>query len=81
MLLITCPVCAITADETEFACGGIYEQENGSRTYARGVTREWWLCEAGCGTWFGMARHTGNHRILGCWARGDEPPPFPEETS
>lgn len=79
MLLITCPVCAISADETEFTCGGPYAQD-GPQAYRRGVVREWWLCEAGCGTWFGMARHNGNHRIFGCWTRGNEPPAFPEET-
>lgn len=79
MLLITCPVCSITTDETEFACGGLYGTTIDRRTYARGVSREWWLCEAGCGSWFGMQRHNGNQRILATWARGEEPPPFPDE--
>ena len=81
MLLITCPVCAIAADETEFSCGGFYAPNGKRRTYVRGIVREWWLCEAGCGTWFGMARHTGNQRIFATWARGHEPGPFPGEAT
>jgi sarcosine oxidase delta subunit len=69
MLLITCPICAITADETEFYHGGPAASE---RTYTRGLIQEWWLCEAGCGTWFGMTRHTGNQRIVAVWTPGDE---------
>jgi sarcosine oxidase delta subunit len=70
MLLITCPACSITADETEFACGGPYSPEN--RIYGRGLMQEWWLCEAGCGTWFGMTRHAGNQRIVATWLTSDE---------
>jgi sarcosine oxidase delta subunit len=70
MLLITCPACAITADETEFSCGGLYAPDQ--RIYARGLTQEWWLCEAGCGSWFGMTRHTANQRIVATWLPGDE---------
>jgi len=81
MLLITCPVCAVTAEETEFSCGGPYAPPGHGRLYMRGVVREWWLCEAGCGSWFGLARHSVNQRILGVWAAGKEPPPFPGETA
>ena len=72
MLLITCPVCTITADETEFSCGGLYAPER-QRIYVRGVVRESWLCAAGCGTWFGLARHTASQRVVASWARGEEP--------
>ena len=78
MLLITCPACAIEADETAFQCDGLYNPER-TRPYTRGIVREWWLCEAGCGTWFGMARHNANQRILATWLPGDAPPPFEDE--
>jgi sarcosine oxidase delta subunit len=79
MLLITCPVCAVKADETEFANGGLYAQPGARDRYARGIVREWWLCESGCGSWFGMARHAGNQRIFAVWERGREPELFPGE--
>lgn len=73
MLLITCPVCAVAADETEFSYGGPAVSD---RTYVRGLMQEWWLCEAGCGSWFGLTRHTANQRIVAVWTpREDAPSP------
>lgn len=81
MLLITCPVCSIAGDETEFACGGLYTAPGDKRVYARGVSREWWNCESGCGSWFGLARHTGNQRIAAIWVPGEEPGALPGEVA
>ena len=81
MLLITCPVCAVTNEETEFSCGGLYAPPGETRHYTRGVVREYWLCAAGCGSWFGLARHSVNQRILGSWTIGKEPPPLAGETA
>ena len=69
MLLISCPICGIATDETEFAHG---EPAGSDRTYRRGLMQEWWLCEAGCGTWFGVTRHSVNQRIVAVWVPGDE---------
>ena len=80
MLLLTCPVCAITADETEFACGGLYDRGRGA-AYQRAVVREWWCCEAGCASWFGLARHTGSQRIAAVWVPGSEPEALAGEPS
>ena len=69
MLLLSCPICGIAADETEFAHGGLAGSD---RAYRRGLMQEWWLCEAGCGTWFGVTRHAVNQRIVAIWVPGDE---------
>lgn len=68
MLLVTCPVCAITADETEFSCGGAYDAHSAS--YTRGPVEEWWVCRNGCGSWFGLVRHSVNQRIHAVWRHG-----------
>ena len=81
MLLITCPVCGVKADETEFVNGGLYAQEGARDRYVRGIVREWWMCDAGCRTWFGMARHAGNQRIFATWVRGKELELFPGESA
>ncbi len=79
MLLITCPVCGVKANETEFVNGGLYGQLGPSGRYVRGIVREWWMCDSGCHSWFGMARHAANQRVFAVWARGDEPQLFPGE--
>ena len=79
MLLITCPVCAITADETEFSCGGQYDDGAQDTSYMRGPVQEWWLCRNGCGAWFGLMRHSVNQRIHSVWRHDSER--TPEETA
>jgi sarcosine oxidase subunit delta len=65
MLLITCPVCRISTDETEFVHGGVVPPAHpASSVVPRGVIRELWRCAAGCGTWFVAARHTVSQRII-----------------
>lgn len=81
MLLITCPACAIRADETHFSCGGLYTDGTAKQRYYRGIVREYWVCEAGCGTWFGLARHTSNQRIYATWLSGQEPGLFDGESA
>jgi sarcosine oxidase delta subunit len=74
MLLIRCPVCDIVADETEFASGGLQSaaEQTGVPKFPRDVVAEWWCCDRGCGSWFGLARHLSNQRIAAVW-RGHEP--------
>jgi sarcosine oxidase subunit delta len=65
MLLITCPVCRISTDETEFIHGGTFAPADETLpSVPRAVVREFWHCAAGCGTWFLAARHTVSQRIL-----------------
>ena len=70
MLLLTCPVCAITADQTEFTCGGPCES---GTPYTRGPAHEYWCCTNGCGSWFGMTRNASNQTVVAVWSPADEP--------
>ena len=89
MLLLTCPYCGVTAEETEFAPGGeAYLKRHGPgasdgdfeaymflRDNPRGVHLERWRHAYGCGKWFLTARCTVTLRVFGTWpAQSTEPP-------
>ena len=44
MLIVTCPVCGASGDETDFHAGGLHFER--------------WRCDRGCGKWFHAARDT-----------------------
>lgn len=72
MLMLTCPVCGVTAEETEFAPGGeahlkragpgssddAFEAYLFARANPRGLHFERWRHASGCGKWFHAARST-----------------------
>ena len=72
MLLLTCPYCGVTAEETEFAPGGAAhltragpgEGDDALEAYLfhranpKGVHFERWRHAYGCGKWFLVARAT-----------------------
>jgi sarcosine oxidase subunit delta len=89
MLLLTCPHCGVTAEETEFGPGGeAYLKRHGPgssdddfegymflRDNPRGVHLERWRHAYGCGKWFIAARCTVTLRVFGTWpAQTTEPP-------
>lgn len=89
MLLLTCPHCGVSAEETEFAPGGqahLRRAGPGSsdaefegymflRDNPRGVHLERWRHAYGCGKWFLAARCTVTLRVFGTWpAQTTEPP-------
>ncbi len=90
MLLITCPYCGVTAEETEFHGGGeahIKRFAAGSddvdftgylfdKKNPRGVVFERWRHVYGCGKWFHAARCSATLEIFGTYsAQIFEPPP------
>ena len=89
MLLLTCPCCGVTAEETEFANGGEahlkrfgpgssdaeYEAYMFNRKNPRGVHFERWRHAYGCGKWFLAARCTNTLEVFGTYpAQSTEPP-------
>jgi sarcosine oxidase, subunit delta len=89
MLLLTCPCCGVTAEETEFAPGGEahlkrfgpgssdadYEAYMFNRKNPRGVHFERWRHAYGCGKWFLAARCTITLEVFGTYpAQTVEPP-------
>jgi sarcosine oxidase subunit delta len=89
MLLITCPNCGVTADETELAPGGQahitrfgpgssdeeFETYLFGRSNPRGVHFERWRHAFGCGKWFHAARCTQTLEVFGTYsAQTFEPP-------
>lgn len=89
MLLITCPACGVTAEETEFAPGGeahlrrVTEGDDAAlaaylftRRNPRGVHFERWRHAHGCGKWFHLARCTETLETFGSYpAQVTEPTP------
>lgn len=90
MLLLTCPNCGVTAEETEFAPGGeahLKRMGPGSdddafadylfaRKNPRGVHFERWRHAYGCGKWFHLARCTTTLEVFGGYsAQLSAPPP------
>jgi sarcosine oxidase subunit delta len=89
MLLIDCPCCGISGEETEFAAGGeahIVRAGPGSsdadfasylfdRKNPRGVHFERWRHAFGCGKWFHMARSTQTLEVFGVYAADVTAPP------
>lgn len=82
MLLLTCPYCGVSAEETEFAAGGeahLKRHAAGSseddfsnylfsRRNVRGVHFERWRHAFGCGKWFHVARCTDTLEIFGSYS-------------
>ena len=82
MLLLTCPCCGVSAEETEFAPGGeahLKRMSPGSddiafadylfqRRNPRGVHFERWRHAFGCGKWFHVARDTATLEIYGSYS-------------
>ena len=90
MLLLTCPYCGVTAEETEFAPGGAAhltragpgEGDDALEAYLfhranpKGVHFERWRHAYGCGKWFLVARDTGTMEGFGSYpAQVSAPPP------
>lgn len=91
MLIITCPYCGVTAEETEFHAGGEAHLKRfgpGSsdadfegylflRDNVKGVTFERWRHVYGCGKWFHVARNTITLEVYGSYpADVTEPPQY-----
>ncbi|WP_298842708.1 sarcosine oxidase subunit delta [uncultured Roseobacter sp.] len=89
MLILTCPVCGVTAEETEFHAGGEahlkrygpgspdeqFEEYLFMRENPRGVHFERWRHVYGCGKWFHAARCTTTLEVFGTYpAQTLEPP-------
>ena len=89
MLLLTCPYCGVTAEETEFAAGGeahIKRFGPGSedsefegylfyRKNPAGVHFERWRHAYGCGKWFHVARSTTTLEVFGSYPADVTEPP------
>ena len=89
MMMLTCPNCGVTAEETEFHPGGeahLTRHGPGSsddefegylflRENPRGVHFERWRHAHGCGKWFHAARDTATLEVFGTYsAQTTEPP-------
>ncbi|MEQ6247617.1 sarcosine oxidase subunit delta [Sulfitobacter sp. HNIBRBA3233] len=89
MLIVSCPCCGITAEETEFHAHGeahitrhsvgasddLVEEYLFMRANPKGVHFERWRHQYGCGKWFHMARDTTTLEVFGTYsARTTEPP-------
>jgi sarcosine oxidase subunit delta len=91
MLLLTCPCCGTTAEETEFAAGGeahlkrfgpgsddaAYESYMFNRKNPRGVHFERWRHAYGCGKWFLAARDTVTMEVFATYKAQTGAPPEP----
>lgn len=89
MLLLTCPCCGITAEETEFTAGGeahlkrfgpgsddaAYESYMFNRRNPRGVHFERWRHAYGCGKWFLAARDTVTMEVFATYKAQVSGPP------
>lgn len=89
MLILTCPVCGVTAEETEFHAGGEAHlkrfgpgaSEDDFETYLftrenpRGVHFERWRHAYGCGKWFHAARCTTTLEVFGTYVAQTSAPP------
>ncbi|MGC1259934.1 MAG: sarcosine oxidase subunit delta [Jannaschia helgolandensis] len=89
MLLLTCPNCGLSVEETELAPGGQahlkrfgpestdeqFEEYMFLRDNAKGVHFERWRHAYGCGKWFLAARDTSSLQVYGTYcAQTTEPP-------
>lgn len=89
MLLLTCPNCGLTGEETEFAPGGeahlvrhgpgssddAFEEYLFLRDNAKGVHFERWRHAYGCGKWFLAARDTATLEVFGTYSAQTKAPP------
>ena len=89
MLILECPYCGVTAEETEFHGGGEahirrfgpgssdedFEGYLFNRVNPKGVHFERWRHVNGCGKWFHVARDTATLEVFGAYsAQVSEPP-------
>ena len=89
MLIVTCPCCGVTAEETEFhAHGEAHIKRFGpgssdaefhdylfAKENPKGVHFERWRHQNGCGKWFHVARCTNTLEVFGSYsAQTTEPP-------
>lgn len=89
MLLLNCPYCKLSCEETEFQAGGqahLKRQSIGSsdqefesylfvRKNPKGVHFERWQHVNGCGKWFHIARSTVTLEIFGSYSAQTLSPP------
>lgn len=90
MLLITCPCCGVTAEETEFHAGGEAHIRRAAgaddsdaalgaylfeRKNPKGLHAERWRHQYGCGKWFHVLRDTRTLEIFGTYDIQDAEPP------
>ena len=90
MLLLTCPNCGLSVEETELAPGGpahlerhgpassdaAFEEYMFLRDNTKGVHLERWRHAYGCGKWFLAARDTVTLEVFGTYhAQSKAPPP------
>jgi sarcosine oxidase, subunit delta len=90
MLLLTCPCCGVSGEETEFHPGGeahlrragpeasdeTFRDYLFQRRNPRGPHFERWRHAFGCGKWFHVARCTATLEVFGSYsAQVSEPPP------
>ncbi|MEL6582698.1 MAG: sarcosine oxidase subunit delta [Pseudomonadota bacterium] len=90
MLMLTCPYCGVTAEETEFHPGGeahlkrfgpgsddqAFADYLFTRQNPKGVHFERWRHIYGCGKWFHVARCTVTLEVFGSYpAQSLIPPP------
>ncbi len=89
MLLLTCPHCGVSGDETEFAPGGEahlkrfgpgssdgeFETYLFYRRNPKGVHFERWRHAFGCGKWFHAARCTVTMEVFGTYPADVTEPP------
>ncbi|MEM7209955.1 MAG: sarcosine oxidase subunit delta [Pseudomonadota bacterium] len=90
MLLITCPYCGDSRDESDFTYGGeahikrpldpdaLTDQEWADylfmRTNTKGYFREMWNCSSGCRRWFNAERNTVTNHFRSFYRIGEQPP-------
>ncbi|MEP5153326.1 sarcosine oxidase subunit delta [Planktotalea sp.] len=89
MLILKCPVCGVTGEETEFHAGGEahlkrhamgstddqFEEYLFMRENPKGVHFERWRHNNGCGKWFHAARCTQTLEIFGTYSAQTLEPP------
>ncbi len=89
MLILHCPNCGVTAEETEFHAGGEAHlkrfgpgsSEDDFETYLfmrenpKGVHFERWRHVNGCGKWFHVARDTVTLQVFGSYSAQTTAPP------
>lgn len=90
MLILTCPCCGVTGEETEFHAGGEahlkrhgpgssedqFEEYLFMRENPKGVHFERWRHVYGCGKWFHAARNTTTLEVYGTYAAQTLEPPI-----
>lgn len=89
MLILDCPNCGQTKDETELSYGGeAHLKRHGpgssdseletylfTRENPKGVHFERWRCASGCGKWFHAARCTASMEVFGTYSAQTYGPP------